>query len=42
VSRAARILARYDREIADARARGRVLTAARIEAERAEYLERGE
>jgi len=36
------ILARYAREITAAKTRGLTLTAARIEAERAEYVERGE
>ncbi len=40
-ARTARILARFDREIADAKSRGLPITAQRIEAERAEYVRDG-
>ena len=42
MSRHARILARYAREITAAKTRGLTLTAERIEAERDEYVEHGE
>ena len=42
MSRHARIVARYDREITAAKTRGLTLTAERIEAERDAYVERGE